>query len=853
MTKAGALEGLLAASRKQAQRRSQRPTTAHCVLEILQSDADGGDVLRGAGVREADLVSALRLVGDEPDLVLERVTERAQKLAMRQEGPGGALVRPLHLLLAITSEPRSAAVQCFERIGVPLSRLQGELMARVAPGEAPRPAEPAVRPTRSFVASRSEPRAAEARSTDPRVGLARTVPRVGDPRTTRIVAPPRNRRAPAPTPGASVGATTSAAPSATSSVTSGATSSAEATSLPVDPAQARWELDRERFPILATIGRNLSALAARGAIDPVLGRERELEQLADVLCRRRGNNPLLVGPPGVGKTALVEGLALAIVSGTREDAASPSSPLADRIVVEISAGALASGTGVRGALADKLRKLREEVARAEGRVLLFLDEIHAIVGEPAGPDDIATELKGALARGELACIGATTDAEARKHFDRDPAFARRFSVIHVAEPSADATKRILAGLLASYESHHGVRYEPAAIDAAVELTVRFLPERCLPDKAIGVLDLAGSRARRLGASEVSAADVARVVADEAQVPVDRLLMRDGERLLALEAHLAERVVGQGPALVRVAEALRKGAAGFRGRRPLATFLLLGTTGVGKTETAKAIAELLFAPGAMTRFDMSELSESHAVARLFGAPPGYVGHEAGGQLTEAVRKRPYQLVLLDEIEKAHPDVLLALLPLLDEGRLTDGRGRTVDFTNTVIVLTSNLGASALTQRTPRAIGFDAPGPEELARRDDADRAARVLDAARRALPPELWNRIDEPLFFAPLGEAEAVEIGRRMLRAVARTLEVERGILLEVDESAARALAAAGGFDPALGARPMKRTVGRLVEAPLAGRILSGELARGQRVRVRGRADQIVFELCEPTEALTAAE
>ncbi|GAB4207912.1 MAG: hypothetical protein OHK0013_25910 [Sandaracinaceae bacterium] len=833
MTKAGALEGLLAASRKQAQRRSQRPTTAHCVLEILQSDADGGDVLRAAGVREADLVSALRLVGDEPELVLERVAERAQKLAMRHEGVTTALVRPLHLLLAITSEPRSAAVQSFERIGVPLSRLQVELMARLAPGEAPRPSEPP-RPTRSFVASRAEPRATEPRYPEARVlGPRGTPARAVDPRSTRIVAPPRNRRA----------RTVEAAPP----------QAGGAPSPPIDGALARWELDRERFPILSAIGRNLCALAARGAIDPVLGRERELEQLADVLCRRRGNNPLLVGPPGVGKTALVEGLALSIVTRGAEGASAPSSPLADRIVVEISAGALASGTGVRGAVADKLRKLREEVARAEGRVLLFFDEIHAIVGEPAGPDDIATELKGALARGELACIGATTEAEARKHFDRDPAFARRFSVIHVGEPSSEATKRILAGLLASYEKHHGVRYESAAIDAAVELTVRFLPERCLPDKAIGVLDLAGARARRLGATEVSAADVARVVADEAQVPADRLLMRDGERLLALEAHLAERVVGQGAALARVAEALRKGAAGFRGRRPLATFLLLGTTGVGKTETAKAIADILFAPGAMTRFDMSEMSESHAVARLFGAPPGYVGHEAGGQLTEAVRKRPYQLLLLDEIEKAHPDVLLALLPLLDEGRLTDGRGRTVDFTNTVVVMTSNLGASALTQRAPRAIGFDAPDPRELARREESEREARVLEAARRALPPELWNRIDEPLFFAPLGEADVIEIGRRMLRAVARTLEAERGIVLEVDESAPRALAAGGGFDPELGARPMKRTVGRLVEAPLAVRILAGELRRGDRVRVRGRADQIVFEVLETTDALTAAE
>jgi ATP-dependent Clp protease ATP-binding subunit ClpC len=604
---------------------------------------------------------------------------------------------------------------------------------------------------------------------------------------------------------------------------------------------SRWELDRERFPILASLGRNLCALAERGEIDPVLGRDRELELLLDVLSRRRGANPLLVGPPGVGKTAIVEGLARAIVQAASGSSELALGALADRIVIEVTAGALASGTGVRGALADKLKKLRDEVVRAEGRVLLFLDEIHAIVGEPAGPDDLASELKGALARGELACIGASTEAEIRKHFDRDPAFARRFSLVSVGEPSAEATERILAGLLPRYEAHHATRYEPAAVRAAVELSVRFLPERCLPDKAIGVLDLAGARARRLGAGEVSAADVARVIADEAHVPVDRLLLRDGERLLALEAQLAERVVGQKKPLARIADALRKGAAGFRGRRPLATFLLLGSTGVGKTETAKAIADLLFAPGAMTRFDMSEMSESHAVARLFGAPPGYVGHEAGGQLTEAVRRRPYQLVLLDEIEKAHPDVLLALLPLLDEGRLTDGRGRTIDFTNTVIVMTSNLGAAAAMQRPTRSIGFDSSDAPST-RTDTDEREARVLEAARRAVPPELWNRIDEPLYFAPLVHEDVVEIARRMLAALGRTLELERGVRLEVEPSACQALAEAGGFEATLGARPMRRTIGRLVESPLAARLLGGEITRGQCVRVRGRGAQLLFDV-----------
>lgn len=844
-----ALQGLLAASRKQAQRRGQRPSTAHCVLEMLQSDHDAASALHAAGVLEVNLVGALKVTGQEPSHVIERAGERAAQLALRTDVTGLGVVRPMHLLLAICAEPRSAGAQCFERLGVSLVRLQQEVLMRL------------------------DPEAAERRAEPPPQRLARSYTPARDPRIEarpagRIVAPPRNRRVVRESAQDSERvASTGAAPHSTPSVVPSHASQTLASPQPVstEAPASRWVLDRERFPLLSTLGRNLCALAEAGAIDPVLGRDKELEQLLDVLSRRRGNNPLLVGPPGVGKTAIVEGLARAIVEGSRaaqptaQDAATPAlsatepalGALSDRIVIEVTAGALASGTGVRGALAEKLKKLREEMARAEGRVLLFLDEIHSLVGEPAGPDDLASELKGALARGELCCIGASTEAEIRRHFDRDPAMARRFSVVHVAEPSAEACCRILEGLLPRYEAHHGARYEAAAVRAAVELSVRFLPERCLPDKAIGVLDLAGARARRSGASEVTAADVARVIADEAHVPLDRLLLRDGERLLALETQLSERVVGQRAALARISDALRKGAAGFRGRRPLGTFLFLGTTGVGKTECAKAIAELLFAPGAMTRFDMSEMSESHAVARLLGAPPGYVGHEAGGQLTEAVRRRPYQLVLLDEIEKAHPDVLMALLPLLDEGRLTDGRGRTVDFTNTVVVMTSNLGAAAAGQRAHRAIGFDAPDPAELARRAGEERESRVLEAARRSLPPELWNRIDEPLYFAPLEHDDVVEIAQRMLRGLARTLEAERGVRLEIDASACEALARAGGFEASLGARPMRRTIGRLVESPLASRLLSGEIARGERVRVSGRADQVLFEIVA-AEALVAA-
>jgi ATP-dependent Clp protease ATP-binding subunit ClpC len=602
------------------------------------------------------------------------------------------------------------------------------------------------------------------------------------------------------------------------------------------PALGPHDLDPLRFPLLARIGRNLTAAALAGEIDPVVGRDAEIDRLLDVLGRRRANNPVLVGPPGVGKTAIVEGLALRLVND-----ASIAGSLANRVLIEVSAGALVSGTGVRGALAEKLRTLRDEVRRAGGRVLLFLDEIHAIAGGD-GPDDLANELKSALARGELPCIGATTEAEYRRYFERDPALVRRFSRIDVGEPSPADAVEILRGITPKYELHHGVAYDPAAVRAAVELTVRYVPEGHLPDKAIAVLDLAAARVRRRGGSVVEVASVARVVAEQAHVPVERLLMRDADRLLKLEEYLAERIVGQREAIARIADALRKGAAGFRGRRPLGTFLLLGPTGVGKTETAKAISDLLFPSSGVTRFDMSELSEAHAVARLLGAPPGYVGHEDGGQLTEAVRRRPYQLVLLDEIEKAHPEVLLALLPLLDEGRLTDGRGRTVDFTNTVIVMTSNLGANAAL--TPaRRVGFGA----EPERASSGDRE-RALAAARKALPPELWNRIDEPLWFAPLGPEEVRAVAMRALGEVVAVMRREHQVAVEVEPSVVDALIAAGGFDRELGARPMKRCVGRLVEAPLASAVLAGTIRRGQVVTLRGEGDRVRIEVREAVEA-----
>jgi len=798
-TVGGGVKGLVARAQREAQRRAQTPSTAYLLLVMLQTGGPMGKLLSELGVKESDLLSAIRVVDVEPASALERAVERAYRLA---KSTGAAQVMPAHLLLAIARDTRSAGHRSLEVVGAGSRRVQEAVRSVLQPEDAhTAPTSTYIRPRAPFPArpeaKPSRPSARRVAESAPLIEL-----RVEQPQEETVIDAPVEALTETPDDELIV------------------------------PSSSPFGLDARKYPMLAKLGRNLTEMASLGRIDEVIGRDDEIEQLLDVLARRRSNNPILVGPPGVGKTAIVEGLARRLAQGGEGVRG-----LEGTILVELSAGGLVSGTGVRGALSERMHRLQFEVKRANGKIVLFIDEVHTLFIGGESPDDLAHELKASLARGELPCIGATTDAEYRKYVERDAALARRFSPIHVAEPTPEDALEILRGIAPRYEVHHSIAYESSAVESAVELSVRYMSEQALPDKAIGLLDLAGARTRRRGGSVVDREAVAQVVADKVRVPVERLLVTDSQKLLELERHVAEHVVGHVDVMTRVADALRKGAAGFHGQRPLATFLFLGPTGVGKTETARALNEIFFMGCPMTRIDMSELSESHAVAKLIGAPPGYIGHDTGGLLTEAIRHRPYQLVLLDEIEKAHMDVLQSLLPLLEDGRLTDGKGRTVDCTHTIVVMTSNLGAQQ-SNRSQGSIGFGGTS----AGSDEGFSAG--LAAARRALPPELWNRIDEPLFFGPLSRDEVSEIARRMIAGVVQQLRERQGVELSVDATAIDSLLALGGYDAELGARPMRRAIGRMVEAPLAAAILGGDFQRGDRIHAVGDAEGVRFEPLE---------
>ena len=577
------------------------------------------------------------------------------------------------------------------------------------------------------------------------------------------------------------------------------------------PAQPRMAASRTGRPS-DKYGRDLTRLAQEGRLDPVLCRDAELDRMIEILCRRQKNNPCLLGEPGVGKSALAEALAQRIAAGQITPA------LRGKRVLALDMASMVAGTKYRGDFEERFKNLLEELYR-DRSTILFIDEIHIIAGAGAaeGAIDAASILKPMLARGEIQLIGATTPEEYRKTIQKDSALERRFGRVMVEEPTPAAAETILAGLMPRYERYHGVSIPPEAIHAAVELSVRYLPGRYLPDKAIDLLDEAAAASRIADASgnrrALTPADIARVVSKASGVPAERVGEAERERLANLEQRLAAEVIGQPQAVAAVASAIRRSRTGLReSGRPIGAMLFLGPTGVGKTQLARTLAKCWFgSEKALLRFDMSEYMERHTVARLLGAPPGYVGHDEGGQLTEAVRRRPYSVVLFDEIEKAHSDIQNLLLQILEDGNLTDSQGRRADFSNTIILLTSNLGARCLSGQTS-PLGFGAAAAETRRRGQQA------IQEAKEFFRPELMGRLDETVLFDPLGPEQLAGIADRLLVELEQRA-ARQGYTLHHTPAAAKMLA--GDKVPPYGARELRRTVSRAVEQALADRIAAG--------------------------------
>jgi len=645
-----------------------------------------------------------------------------------------------------------------------------------------------------------------------------------------------------------------------------------------------------RYQALERYSRDLTRMAREGQLDPVIGRDSEIRRVMQVLCRRTKNNPVLIGEPGVGKTAIVEGLAQQIADG------SVPQLLKGKRVLALDMGALVAGSRFRGEFEERLKAVMDEVKQAAKEVILFIDELHTVVGAGAaeGALDAANMLKPALARGELQCIGATTLDEYRKHIEKDAALERRFATVFVEQPSPADALLILHGLRPRYEEHHGLKITDAALESAVSLSTRYIQDRFLPDKAIDLMDEAAAKVRlevfslppavrdlenlladletqmeeagqrqdyaeaaRLKAELllheeefnhkrgdffrehnldeiVDEEDVADVVARWTGVPVKRMLADEMQKLVDMEDHLHERVIGQEEAIAAVSDAIRRARAGLKDpKRPMGSFIFVGPTGVGKTELAKALAAFMFEDeDAIVRVDMSEYGERHTVARLIGSPPGYVGYDEGGQLTEAVRRRPYQVVLFDEIEKAHPEVFNTLLQVLDDGRLTDGHGRTVDFRNTLIIMTSNIGTQFLPQNG--GLGFHTPKGIADTRNELAEARSRVDRAMKEAFCPEFLNRIDDVILFSPLTLDELRQIVDIQIRELAARVQTQ-GLSLELND-AARTWLAERGYDRTFGARPLKREIQRALETPISKLLLRGAARPGQGILVRVAAD-----------------
>jgi ATP-dependent Clp protease ATP-binding subunit ClpC len=813
----------------------------------------------------------------------QRFTERARRVVFFAQEEAARLgenyVGTEHLLLGLVRESDSVAARILDRLGVPLGRIRADIERQVTRGHGNLGQDMQLTPRAKRVIDLAYEEARQLNNNY--IGtehLLLGLIREGDGLAARVLVKlgadlERTRR--------------------------------EVYAMQEGESQQATSRQRSRTPTLDEFGRDLTELARQEKLDPVVGRFQEIERVIQILCRRIKNNPCLVGEAGVGKTAIAEGLAQRII---RDDI---PEPLKDKRIVALDLPGLVAGTKYRGEFEERMKRVMDEVRRASGEVVLFVDELHTLVGAGAaeGAIDASNILKPALARGELQCIGATTMDEFRKYIERDAALARRFQPVQVKEPSVDETIEILQGLRERYETHHQVTIGEDALVAAARLSDRYITDRFLPDKAIDLIDEASSRVRlryamppvqlrelkselekvekeyrslpeqdqylraypirekkkdlqseierierewrerREGAQiAVSEDEVAQIVQSWTGIPVTRLVEAETTKLLRMEEELHKRVIGQDEAVIAVARAVRRARAGVKDpKKPTGSFIFLGPTGVGKTELARALAQFLFdSEDALIRIDMSEYSERFNVSRLVGAPPGYIGHEEGGQLTEAVRRKPYSVVLLDEIEKAHPEVFNILLQVLDDGRLTDSQGRTIDFKNAVIIMTSNVGAREIGERT--MIGFAPPdrekGGQQTERQYESMRN-RVMEELKRAFRPEFLNRIDDVIVFHPLTREQIHQIVDLMLSAVNKQL-LQQGMDLHVSEQV-KDILATEGWDPNYGARPLRRAVQRLVEDPLSEEVLLGRFSAGDTISAEAEDGKLIFRKVETPE------
>ena len=667
------------------------------------------------------------------------------------------------------------------------------------------------------------------------------------------------------------------------------------------PKSKTQSKDKTETPTLDQFGRDLTAIARQGKIDPVIGRQKEIERVIQILCRRTKNNPCLIGEPGVGKTAIAEGLALKIASGEVPEI------LKDKRIVALDLTGMVAGTKYRGDFEERIKSAIDEVSKA-GNIILFIDEVHTLIGAGAaeGAVDAANILKPALARGEMQVIGATTIEEYRKNIEKDSALERRFQSVLVGEPSREEAVEILKGIRDKYEAHHKVKITDEAIEAAVKMSSRYIGDRFLPDKAIDLIDEAASKVRlraytppedireleekikRINEEKASAVnsqnfeqaaalrdeekevkahlenakevwkkqnsetngvvtpdEIAAIVSEWTHIPVVQLTEEESQRLLHMEEELHRRIVGQDQAVSAVAKAIRRGRVGLKDpNRPTGSFIFLGPTGVGKTELCKTLAATLFGDeSAMIRLDMSEFMEKHTVSKLVGSPPGYVGYDEGGQLTEKVRRKPYSVVLFDEIEKAHPDVFNMLLQILDDGVLTDSQGRKVDFKNCIIIMTSNVGAKLITNAGNAALGFK--GEEGNGTMSQSDIKDAVMGELKKCFRPEFLNRVDDIIVFEQLNKDDIKEIARRMLKTLKNRVH-DMGIELSFDDSAIEKIADEG-FDPVYGARPLRRAIQSEIEDKLSEEMLDGRITSGNKYVCKHTDDGFVFDSAEAAE------